>query len=191
MKFAIDRKLPFPLSKLILTKILDCSRFGPNTFPAHNSALFSCETQVEYIAREMIAPILNHRAATVEVTSSAEDQWVNRIHSELSGSVFQAGCSNWYINEFGRNAASWPGYASTYWKESLIPRWNVLTKAGGSPFWLLNRIIRMLRTTSALTYFLVFAVIFAWRSSRDPSVFQRITQACRSSLSLLKSKTQI
>lgn len=31
--------------------------FGPNTFPAHNPALFACEVQVEYVAKSLFAPI--------------------------------------------------------------------------------------------------------------------------------------
>src|SRR5690242_18627135 len=94
--------------------MLMADSFGPNTFPAHNSALFSCEVQVDYVARTLLKPILDREASIIEVKGTAENQWVNDIHSQLNGSVFQAGCSNWYINEYGRNAASWPGYASTY-----------------------------------------------------------------------------
>lgn len=89
----------------IPTKLI-LDSFGPNTFPAHNSALFSCEVQVEYIARTLLAPIIDGRASVIEVRATAEDQWVNGIHGQFKGSVFAAGCSNWYINEFGRNATS-------------------------------------------------------------------------------------
>ncbi|KAI1613810.1 monooxygenase [Exophiala viscosa] len=158
--------------------------FGPNTFPAHNSALFACEVQVEYVAREMIAPIIDGRASVIEVTAAAENQWVNDIHHQLTGSVFQAGCSNWYINEFGRNAASWPGYASTYWKETLKPRWGVLVKTGGSNTWLLNRTTRVLRTTSVLTYCATFLIFFAAYSRRKQynllPLFQRVVEAVKS-----------
>lgn len=137
--------------------------FGPNTFPAHNSALFACEVQVEYVARTMLAPLLDGQASVIEVKATSENQWVNSIHDQLKGSVFAAGCSNWYINEYGRNAASWPGYASTYWKETLIPRWGVLNKTGGSKWWLLNTLRRWLRTTSTAAYCLAFLVLVSWR----------------------------
>jgi hypothetical protein len=132
--------------KLILTS------FGPNTFPAHNSALFSCEVQVEYIARTLLAPIIDGRASVIEVRATAEDQWVNGIHGQLKGSVFAAGCSNWYINEFGRNAASWPGYASTFWKETLLPKPGSFNIAAGSKLWPLHTLSRWLRTTNRVTY---------------------------------------
>ncbi|KAF2731393.1 monooxygenase [Polyplosphaeria fusca] len=151
--------------------------FGPNTFPAHNSALFSCEVQIEYVARTLLAPIINRRAAVIEVKSTAENQWVNGIHEQLKGSVFQAGCSNWYINEFGRNAASWPGYASTYWKETLVPRSGVFVSRGGSRMWGFNALGRWMRTTSSTTYGLgvVLIMLGLWRrNSEFRDVLKRI-----------------
>ena len=59
-----------------------CS-FGPNTFPAHNSVLFASEVQVEYLARTLLAPIIDRRISSLDVKVTAETQWVNRVHSEL------------------------------------------------------------------------------------------------------------
>ncbi|KAF2799542.1 monooxygenase [Melanomma pulvis-pyrius CBS 109.77] len=140
--------------------------FGPNTFPAHNSALFACEVQIEYVARTLLKPLLDQQASIIEVKGTSENQWVNSVHGQLRGSVFQAGCSNWYINEFGRNAASWPGYASTFWKEASIPRFGVFEKKGGSKLWFLRRLSRWLRTTSSTAYGLsVFLMVLGlWRN---------------------------
>lgn len=145
--------------------MLTIARFGPNTFPAHNSALFSCEVQVDYIARNMIAPLIDMRSSVFEVKSTVEHEWVTSIQQQLQGSVFQAGCSNWYINEHGHNAASWPGYASTYWKETCIPRWGIFNKSGGSRWWVVRMLSRWARTTSMKTYglgLLVVALVL-WR----------------------------
>ncbi|ORX97011.1 monooxygenase [Clohesyomyces aquaticus] len=133
--------------------------FGPNTFPAHNSALFSCEVQIEYVARTLLAPLVDMKASIIEVKGTSENKWVNSIHGQLKGSVFQAGCLNWYINEHGRNAASWPGYASTYWKEALIPHPGAFVSKGGSKLWFLRRLSRWLRTTSSTTYSLAIILI--------------------------------
>ncbi|KAH6704243.1 monooxygenase [Leptodontidium sp. MPI-SDFR-AT-0119] len=108
--------------------------FGPNTFPAHNSALFTCEVQVEYVMRTLMAPLIDKRASIIEVKQTAENQFVNSIHSELNGSVFAAGCTNWYINEFGRNAASWPGLASAFWKAAYFPSSNTIIWFPGRGF---------------------------------------------------------
>ncbi|KAL2826262.1 hypothetical protein BDW59DRAFT_171915 [Aspergillus cavernicola] len=126
--------------------------FGPNTFPAHNSVLFASEVQVEYIARTLIAPIIDRRIRSLEVKATAENQWVNQVQSDLRGSVFEANCSNWYINKHGRNSASWPGYASSYWKEALKPQLGVFIESPRSSLWTFNTVIRWIRTTNKETY---------------------------------------
>jgi hypothetical protein len=117
--------------------------------------LFSTETQIAFVARTLLAPIIDERAAIVEVKATAEDRWVNGVHSELRGSVFAAGCSNWYINDNGRNSASWPGYASTFWKETLIRRPKDFLVVKKSSLWFFNMTSRWIRTTAWTTYGLV------------------------------------
>lgn len=153
--------------------------FGPNTFPAHNSALFACEVQIEYIARELIAPLIDGRSSIIEVKATAEDQWVNEIQGQLQGSVFAAGCSNWYINDFGRNAASWPGYASTFWKETLIPRWGILVKSGGSRLWLFNRLKRGVRSVNSFAFLAIVLLSFTGIARKNPGLFERAAQSLR------------
>ncbi|CEL10333.1 hypothetical protein ASPCAL13454 [Aspergillus calidoustus] len=126
--------------------------FGPNTFPAHNSVLFASEVQVGYIARTLVAPIIDRRISSLDVKGTVEDQWVNALQADLRGTVFEAGCSNWYINKHGRNSASWPGYASTYWKESLKPQIGVFNTFPGSRLWVFNMLARWLRTTPKESY---------------------------------------
>lgn len=160
--------LPSGLFKLTLS-----SSFGPNTFPAHNSVLFASEVQVEYLARTLLAPIIDHRISSLEVKPTAENQWVNSLQAELKGSVFEAGCSNWYINPHGRNSASWPGYASTYWKETLKPQVGVFNKVYRSKFWIGNSVWRWIRTTKKETYIMLFLSLagFIWHH-KGPSADQ-------------------
>jgi hypothetical protein len=126
------------------------------------------------VARTLVAPLLDKRASIIEVKGTAESQWVNRIHHQLKGSVFAAGCSNWYINEFGRNAASWPGYASTYWKEALIPRWGVFDQSGGEKSWFLNALRRWFRTMSPMTYTFVAIALFSIALRRSGRLYDRL-----------------
>jgi cation diffusion facilitator CzcD-associated flavoprotein CzcO len=69
--------------------------FGPNTFPAHNSVIFTSEVQVEYIAKTLVTPIIEKLAGIVEVKDVAEEEFARGIDKSLRGSVFSAGCSNW------------------------------------------------------------------------------------------------
>ncbi|KAL4876841.1 hypothetical protein BJY04DRAFT_210345 [Aspergillus karnatakaensis] len=144
--------------------------FGPNTFPAHNSVLFASEVQVEYVARTLLAPIIDQRISSLEVKATAEDQWVNRVQADLSGSVFEAGCSNWYINKHGKNSASWPGYASTYWKESLRPQLGVFIETPRSKLWAVNTVARWIRTTPKETYGIMAVLVAAvvWKKQIIP-----------------------
>lgn len=121
------------------------SRFGPNTFPANNSALYACETQVAYTAKALFEPLLDGRASVIEVKESVENRTTNEVQQRLQGSVFSGNCSNWYIGEFGRNAASWPGLAIEYYFATLFPDWNAFNMKGGSRLWLINSLRRWIQ----------------------------------------------
>ncbi|GKZ51981.1 hypothetical protein AbraIFM66951_009012 [Aspergillus brasiliensis] len=146
--------------------------FGPNTFPAHNSVLFASEVEIEYLARTLIAPIIDGRISSLEVKATAENQWVNRLQPDLKGSVFEAGCSNWYINTYGRNSASWPGYASSYWREMQKNQYDVFKKTPGPRFWFLNALPRYIRTTNKWTITAVLVFMGAAMSASSGSQFK-------------------
>ncbi|KAG2166605.1 hypothetical protein VTO58DRAFT_103499 [Aureobasidium pullulans] len=112
--------------------------FGPNTFPANNSALYACEVQVDYTARALVKPLLRSRAETIEVKESVENRTTNDIHLRLRNSVFSGRCTNWYIGEFGRNAASWPGLAIEFWIATLTPDRDAFIMKGGNKLWRLK-----------------------------------------------------
>lgn len=125
--------------------------FGPNTFPANNSALFACETQVSYAVKTLFKPLLDQRASTIEVKQAAEDRETNAIHTELANTVFAGDCSNWYIGDYGRNAASWPGFARSYWFRTYVPDWSAFNMSGGSVWWPLYTAQRRVTTMSPIT----------------------------------------
>jgi hypothetical protein len=120
-------------------------RFGPNTFPANNSALYACEVQVGYAAEALIKPLIDGQASAIEVKEAVENYTTNQIHQKLKGSVFAGDCSNWYIGDFGRNVASWPGLAIEFWIATLFPDKNAFVKSGGSRFWLSKSLVRNIR----------------------------------------------
>ena len=108
--------------------------------------MFACETQVDFAIKSLFAPILDNRARVIEVKQSAEDRETQKVHRKLRNSVFAGACSNWYIGDFGRNAASWPGYALSFWAATYFPKWSAFELEGGSKFWLGNAVFRLLRT---------------------------------------------
>lgn len=97
--------------------------FGPNASPAHNSVIYTLEVQAAYITQTFFEPILTGRAKTVVVKRSAEDYDCNLVQQKLTDSVWHAGCTNWTLNEHGRNCTSFPGYVRSFWWKLLWPKW--------------------------------------------------------------------
>ena len=142
--------------------------FGPNTFPANNSALFAVETQVDYTVKSLFKPLIDGRAKIIEVKQSAEDRETQAIHAGLSKTVFAGDCSNWYIGAHGRNAASWPGLARSFWFKTYFPDWSAFNMAGGSRWWRLNALRRVLLKNAV-----VFTMLFFGHSASNPSNYER------------------
>ncbi|KAJ3523518.1 hypothetical protein NM208_g12418 [Fusarium decemcellulare] len=141
--------------------------FGPNTFPANNSALFACETQAEYAKKSLFQPLIDGRAKVIEVKQSAEDRETNAIHQELRSTVFAGDCSNWYIGDYGRNAASWPGMARGFWFATMVPDWSAFNITGQNPLWPLHTVSRNLRNMSLSTKMMLIAVVIAAVRGRE------------------------
>ncbi|KAG8158441.1 hypothetical protein KVR01_011563 [Diaporthe batatas] len=122
--------------------------FGPNTFPAFNSVIYAVEVQVEYLAKTLFKTVIDDYADVMEVKEEAETHFVTELDKTLAKTVFNSGCINWYMNSAGRNSASWPGMASSFWRATFFPRWRDFALQGGSPTWVLQRAVRSLRNTS-------------------------------------------
>lgn len=133
--------------------------FGPNTFPAFNSVIYAVEVQVEYLAKTLFKTVLDGRADVVEVKEEAETQFVSELDKTLAKTVFNSGCTNWYINAAGRNSASWPGMASSFWRATFFPRWADFTLQGGSRAWMFRRIFRNITNTAIWTWLAVLLFI--------------------------------
>lgn len=134
------------------------NRFGPNTFPAFNSVIYAIEVQVAYLANVLFKPIIDGYANTVEVTHEAEEKFIEDLDVVLGETVFSAGCSNWYINTAGRNAAAWPGLAVTYWQATFFPKWRDFVFSGGSSLWLFKRTGRSFWNLSPIMWLVPLAV---------------------------------
>ncbi|KAI1488826.1 monooxygenase [Biscogniauxia mediterranea] len=144
--------------------------FGPNTFPANNSALFACETQVDYAVKSLFVPLLDRRATVIEVKQSAEDRETNAIHRELANTVFAGDCSNWYIGDYGRNAASWPGLARSFWWATYFPDWSAFNITGTSVWWPFYAALRTFRSISTPIKILLLAAVLYARVGKGVSI---------------------
>lgn len=151
--------------------------FGPNTFLAHNSAIFIIETGVDFAIEKLIKPLIDERATSVEIKAEAEDRWVNETQLKLQKMVWSGGCTNWALTDGGRNTASYPGTGQQLWFDYL--KWdskNYIRK-GGSRFWILNAMRRWMQHRSIKSYIsaLVLAFVLLRFKGKNWRVMESIT----------------
>jgi len=101
---------------------------GPNTWLAHSSMVFMIESQVRYVMQAL--DLLRRRnALAVEVREEAQERFISETQDNLGDTVWQTGCTNWYLDAQGRNSTSWPAFTTAYWRRTrrLNPADFVLT----------------------------------------------------------------
>jgi cation diffusion facilitator CzcD-associated flavoprotein CzcO len=83
---------------------------GPNTGLGHTSIVFMIESQVNYVLDAL--KVMDERGlASVDVKADAQQRFNDRIHKQLSRSVWNSGgCASWYLDANGRNTTLWPGF---------------------------------------------------------------------------------
>ena len=133
--------------------------FGPNTFPAFNSVIYAVEVQVDYLAKTLFKTVIDGYADVVEVRGDAEARFVTDLDKTLAKTVFNSGCNNWYMNSAGRNSASWPGKASSFWRATFFPRWGDFAFEGGNATWMLQRALRGLRNASIWMWLAILLMV--------------------------------
>ncbi|MEV4807761.1 NAD(P)-binding domain-containing protein [Nonomuraea sp. NPDC049421] len=86
---------------------------GPNTVSGQNSSLLTMEAQIHY-AIKAVRFMHEAGAAMVEVRPEAQASFVSYVQRKSVGTVWVSGCSNWYVDEHGRNTTLWPGFTGTF-----------------------------------------------------------------------------
>ncbi|KAL4939426.1 hypothetical protein BDV06DRAFT_214310 [Aspergillus oleicola] len=97
--------------------------FGPNAFPAHNSVIYTNETQAEYLIKAMFKPVLAGHIKSLDVKEAAETCEANALQEKLKGMVWSGGCSNWNLNANGRNTTNYPDNTYKFWWQLYWPQW--------------------------------------------------------------------
>lgn len=95
---------------------------GPNTGIGHTSAIFVIESQMRYIMN-CIRAVKDKDATTIEVTEKAEQEYTDKIHQEMTKTVWhQGGCNSWYKSKSGKVIAMFPGFSFTFrrWASKLL-----------------------------------------------------------------------
>lgn len=105
--------------------------FGPNAFPAHNSVIFTNETQVEFIIKALIKPVIRHHFDILEVKQASETRDSNEIQEKLKTMVWSGGCANWNLDASGRNTTNYHDPTWKFWWQLYWPVWEDFDLTGG------------------------------------------------------------
>jgi cation diffusion facilitator CzcD-associated flavoprotein CzcO len=87
--------------------------YGPNTNLGHNSIVYMLESQMTYVMSALDA-MDELGAGCVEVRPQVQDTFNEEMQERLQDSVWNSGCSSWYLDRSGRNSIQWPGFTFEY-----------------------------------------------------------------------------
>lgn len=141
--------------------------FGPNTFLAHNSAIFIIEIAVDYTIRNMMKPIIDKRATSIDVKPEAESFWATKTQADLQKMVWSSGCTNWNLDASGRNTASYPGTGMELWVDMLKWDFGSYVFRGGDKWWVARRFKRLFYTygLKTSTIMMLMVALFGFKAA--------------------------
>jgi cation diffusion facilitator CzcD-associated flavoprotein CzcO len=82
---------------------------GPNTGLGHSSMVYMIESQIAHVMAAL-GHMRARGAETIEIRPDAQARNNADIDRRMSGTVWQSGCSSWYLDRTGRNATIWPDW---------------------------------------------------------------------------------
>lgn len=93
-----------------------CFLLGPNSGLSHSSALHAMESQVSYIMKYISSLKEQGENAYFDIQKSTQDAYNQRIQNKLKSTIWNSGCSSWFINKDGKNTVIFPGTLTKYRK---------------------------------------------------------------------------
>jgi len=87
---------------------------GPNSGPPNGSALHVVDSQMRYITQYIAAVTSTPGGAALDVKPEVQHAYNVDLQRRLASTVWNSGCSSWYFDRHGRNAAMFPGLTSQY-----------------------------------------------------------------------------
>ena len=93
--------------------------YGPNTNLGSGSVIYQLESQMNYIVDAV--RLLRRNGGRLAVRAEVQRSFDREVQERLSTSVWQTGCSNWYVDENGRDSQNWPGFTLEYrWRTRRV-----------------------------------------------------------------------
>ncbi|MFJ7902821.1 flavin-containing monooxygenase [Streptomyces sp. NPDC096198] len=90
------------------------SIIGPNTGLGNSSMILMIESQLNYLAdylRQL--ETLGGRVA-LDARPEAVDAWNHKVQERMKRTVWNSGCTSWYVDAGGRNTTLWPGTTTEF-----------------------------------------------------------------------------
>lgn len=82
--------------------------YGPNTNMGAGSAIYLLESQMRHVA-EAVGLLRRTHGRSLEVRPEAQAAYNQELRDRLARSVWESGCSSWYVDEHGHDTSNWPG----------------------------------------------------------------------------------
>jgi cation diffusion facilitator CzcD-associated flavoprotein CzcO len=87
--------------------------YGPNTNGGAVSIIHQLESGIGHVVAALQE--LDRRGADrIEVTRHAAEEFDRELRAALAGTVWHAGCTNWYVDENGNDPSQWPWQWTAY-----------------------------------------------------------------------------
>lgn len=91
--------------------------YGPNTNMGAGSAIYLLESQMRHVA-EAVGLLRRTRGRSLDVRPEVQAAFNEELRERLARSVWESGCSNWYVDEHGYDTSNWPGTMSEFRRRS-------------------------------------------------------------------------
>jgi len=82
---------------------------GPNTGLGHSSMIYMIESQIAHVLAAL-RTMREKDADTVDVKAAVAETFNQRIDGQMDATVWNTGCSSWYLDDTGRNGTLWPDW---------------------------------------------------------------------------------
>jgi hypothetical protein len=87
--------------------------YGPNTNGGSGSVVNTLECGIGHVLAAL-REVEASGAARIEVRREAAEGFDRELRAALAKTVWQSGCSNWYVDENGNDPNNWPWVWSAY-----------------------------------------------------------------------------
>jgi cation diffusion facilitator CzcD-associated flavoprotein CzcO len=87
--------------------------YGPNTNGGSGSVIYVIEAAMGHVIAALRELDRAH-AQRIELRREAAERFDRELRDALQGTVWQDGCTNWYVDEQGNNPSQWPWLWTNY-----------------------------------------------------------------------------